>query len=408
MKAILSISLFFLMSHVVAQRMTPQEYIETYKDAAIAQMKRLGVPASIILAQGILETEAGNSDLVKRSNNHFGIKCKSTWTGESVRHTDDAPNECFRKYPSAMESYQDHSDYLYTSPRYASLFKLDPTDYKGWAYGLKRAGYATNPRYPQILISNIEKYNLQQYNQPASGDRMADVASIQMEPALMTSSGPTEANNNNSSTGESVVVEKEKDANIFRKLFSGKKNTAKQYFNNLRAVMAFKGTSLLAIATENDIALSKLLEYNDLLEDGLLASDQWIYLEKKHKEGNSATHTALQNETLHQASQFYAVQLDKLASYNQLSADAIIKKGQTIRLKPAAFINTTATAASITTIKEKEKVVPSISQKVHEVQPKEGLYSIAKKYNVSIEEIKEWNQLSSNDIKVGQQLIIAK
>src|SRR5690606_19407997 len=128
-----------------AQKMTPAEYIETYKDAAIAQMKRLGVPASIILAQGLLETESGNSDLVKRSNNHFGIKCKSTWTGESVKHTDDAPNECFRKYASAMDSYKDHSDYLYSNARYASLFKLAPTDYKGWAYGLKKAGYATNP-----------------------------------------------------------------------------------------------------------------------------------------------------------------------------------------------------------------------------------------------------------------------
>jgi len=117
LKTIVSIIVFLMVGNVYAQRMSVQEYVDTYKDAAIAQMKRLGVPASIILAQGILETESGNSDLVKKSNNHFGIKCKSSWTGMSVSHTDDAPNECFRKYNSAFESYKDHSDYLYTAPR---------------------------------------------------------------------------------------------------------------------------------------------------------------------------------------------------------------------------------------------------------------------------------------------------
>ena len=154
MKRLFIVSILFLSTATVfAQDMlTPVQYIELYKDIAIREMKRMGVPAAITLAQGLLETESGNSPLVKKSNNHFGIKCKSTWTGESVRHTDDAPNECFRKYPNAADSYKDHSDYLKTSPRYASLFQLDISDYKGWAYGLKRAGYATNPRYPQIVI----------------------------------------------------------------------------------------------------------------------------------------------------------------------------------------------------------------------------------------------------------------
>ncbi|HSN62044.1 MAG TPA: glucosaminidase domain-containing protein, partial [Ferruginibacter sp.] len=271
-KSILSIVLFLIMGNVYAQRMTVQEYVETYKDAAIAQMKRLGVPASIILAQGILETESGNSDLVKRSNNHFGIKCKSSWTGMSVTHTDDAPNECFRKYNSAEESYRDHSDYLFNSPRYASLFQLAATDYKGWAYGLKRAGYATNPHYPQILISNIEKYNLQQYNfitDPLSPLGEVDLSAV---PVAEIQKGPSPA----------AEVTTQKEPNVFKKLFSGKKNKGNQYFNKLKAVMAFRGTSLLAIATENDIALAKLLEYNDLKEDGLLKEDQWIYLEKKH------------------------------------------------------------------------------------------------------------------------------
>ncbi len=115
-----------------------QDYINTYKDLAIEEMQRTGVPASIKLAQGIHETMAGTSDLVLKSNNHFGIKCKSNWTGESVTHDDDARGECFRKYDSPLDSYRDHSDFLKGSQRYASLFKLDPLDYADWAYGLKK------------------------------------------------------------------------------------------------------------------------------------------------------------------------------------------------------------------------------------------------------------------------------
>src|SRR5690606_10324595 len=143
------------------KRMTAQEYIARFKHIAMEEMLRTGIPASIKLAQGLLESEMGNSDLVKRSNNHFGIKCKSNWTGESVSHDDDARGECFRKYDNADDSYRDHSEFLMTRKHYEPLFKLKSDDYKGWAYGLKRAGYATNPRYPQMLIYNIEKYNLQ-------------------------------------------------------------------------------------------------------------------------------------------------------------------------------------------------------------------------------------------------------
>lgn len=138
-------------------------YISSYKDLAISEMQRTGVPASITLAQGIFESTAGTSELVMASNNHFGIKCKDTWTGESVKHDDDLKQECFRKYPTALDSYKDHSDFLKTRSHYAFLFKIDPSDYKGWAYGLKKAGYATNPKYPMALIKLIEDYNLNEY-----------------------------------------------------------------------------------------------------------------------------------------------------------------------------------------------------------------------------------------------------
>ncbi len=394
-KIIVSMLCLFATYTVVAQRMTAQEYIETYKDAAIAQMKRLGVPASIILAQGLLETESGNSDLVKRSNNHFGIKCKSIWTGESVRHTDDAPNECFRKYASAMDSYKDHSDYLYNTPRYASLFKLDATDYKGWAYGLKRAGYATNPRYPQILISNIEKYNLQQYNQSLSNIEK-DNRLLSLEDLVGIDKTKTEEKKEQASSkkaDQTVVTEEKKDANIFKKLFGTKKSQSNQYFNKLKAVMAFKGTSLLAIATEQEIALVKLLEYNDLATDGLLHEDQWVYLEKKHKEGNRDSYTALQDERLYDAAQTNGVQLAMLAQYNNLSLESKLKQGDVIKLKPGVVIENNKSNAL---------------NKTHEVQAKEGLYGIAKKYNVSVNELKTWNNLQDDGLKPGQQLIIAK
>ena len=151
-----------------------ENYISTYKALAIAEMQRTGVPASIKLAQGIHETMAGTSALVVKSNNHFGIKCKSNWTGESVSHDDDARGECFRKYSSPDKSYRDHSDFLKNSDRYASLFRLDPLDYAGWAYGLKKAGYATNPRYPQVIIRLIEQYGLQDYTLIALGKKHDD------------------------------------------------------------------------------------------------------------------------------------------------------------------------------------------------------------------------------------------
>ena len=141
-----------------------QSYVDRYKDIAMAEMQRSGVPASITLAQGLLESGCGDSELSTRGNNHFGIKCHTGWDGKTMTYDDDAKDECFRCYTSPEESFRDHSDFLRTRERYAFLFDLSPTDYKSWAYGLKKAGYATNPKYPELLISNIDKYNLHQYD----------------------------------------------------------------------------------------------------------------------------------------------------------------------------------------------------------------------------------------------------
>ena len=145
-------------------------YIDQYCTVAIEEMKRSGIPASVTLAQGMYESGAGSSRLAREANNHFGIKCKPEWTGATIRHTDDLRNECFRKYASAIESYRDHSDFLRTRSHYAFLFQLDQHDYKGWVYGLKRAGYATSPRYPEALLRLIETYQLNQYDEVSGSE----------------------------------------------------------------------------------------------------------------------------------------------------------------------------------------------------------------------------------------------
>ncbi len=297
----------------LAQRTSAEEYIEKYKEAAIAEMKRSAVPASITLAQGLLETENGNSDLLQRSNNHFGIKCKSNWQGESVRHTDDAPNECFRKYNSAKESYADHSDFLRSNQRYSSLFNLEPNDYRGWAFGLKRAGYATNPRYPQILINNIEKYELFKYDEHGyignNSDSLRDLNIF---------------SDNEKKTLSPIKEERETLS------ASGNK------FNGLKAVFAKANTSLLAIASKAGIALSKLLDYNDLEKDGLVNEAQYIYLERKAKVGRMEKLTVSEATTLHEVSQNTGIQLQYLAQYNNLEKSATLSAGAEILLQPGS------------------------------------------------------------------------
>lgn len=299
-----------LCSIVNAQNITAENYIDMYKNIAVAEMKRSGIPASVTLAQGLLETESGNSDLVKRSNNHFGIKCKKNWMGETVTHTDDAPNECFRKYPKAEDSYKDHSDYLKSSARYAELFQLDAADYKGWAYGLRKAGYATNPRYPQILISNIEKYNLHQFD--------TVTAEVFAGKAL-------ETNQN-----EKVALLKidEPPQSAIDNALSGKTT-----LNGLKSIYVLKGVAPGVIAAKANMPLPKLLEYNDLSSDDNFKDDQWIYLEPKAKQGNRDFYTALQRETLYDISQNNGVQLSSLMQFNNMRGNEHIKKGTRIRLR---------------------------------------------------------------------------
>ena len=234
-------------------------YINHYRDIAIAEEQRTGVPAAIKLAQGIHETQAGTSDLVRKSNNHFGIKCKSSWTGDKVYHDDDARGECFRSYLQPEESYRDHSDFLKGSPRYAFLFQLDPADYKAWATGLRQAGYATNYRYAQILVKLIEDYNLQQYTLIAMG---------KLPPVNDGLAANTDAGGTSSiviqaiNPGVNAVVKEVPEIKV--KPVHPDYPAGEFTVNGTKVVFVKEGTALLSVAEDYHISFARLLDFNDL------------------------------------------------------------------------------------------------------------------------------------------------
>ncbi|MBL7702776.1 MAG: LysM peptidoglycan-binding domain-containing protein [Ferruginibacter sp.] len=363
---------------LTAQRISVEEYIEQFRDIAINEMKRSGVPASITLAQGILESENGNSELVKKSNNHFGIKCKNTWTGESVTHDDDANGECFRAYTNAGESYRDHSDFLRANKRYGGLFNLDPEDYTGWARGLKKAGYATNPRYPELLIKYIEQYELQQYTLMAL-NKQPETEVVKTE-------------ENKPAQAVETVIEKAGVENDVAAMQNGLDKISQ--INSAKCVYVKKGTSLLAIADKYNIGLGKLLEYNDMTEDGLLGKDQFIYLQKKSKTGGKEYYIVEPGETLYDVAQNNGMQLEYLLKYNDLKADSKVNAKTNLFLQPGH--------------QSSKQSSDNKRGKLHKVGPKEGLYGIARTYNVTVQQLKEWNKLDSDNLKIGQEIIVSK
>jgi len=337
--------LFFLLllsvSSFAQQKEIIHQYIAQYKDLAIAEMKRTGVPAAITLAQGIHESGAGNSKLVLASNNHFGIKCKSNWTGESVKHDDDARGECFRKYPASEDSYRDHSNFLKNGQRYASLFTLNPADYTGWANGLKQAGYATNPKYPQVLIRLIEDYDLQQYSQIALGQMPATTTSA----ITATSSQPVK--NDSPVTGVTEAASKEEKTypeGVFR-------------INETKVIYAKKGTSFLAIARQYDTDLSRIFEFNELSPAEVVEKDQLIYLQRKRKTGHNVYHLVQPGETLHEIAQAEAIRYESLLELNWLKNNE--------RPAPGEFLSLQQKSATIPklTIREKYSLIPASSNK---------------------------------------------
>lgn len=378
-------------------------YINSYKELAIQEMQRTGVPASIKLAQGIHETMAGKSDLVLRSNNHFGIKCKNTWSGNKVYHDDDARGECFRSYSSSTDSYMDHSNFLKGSPRYSSLFSLDPTDYKGWAYGLKKAGYATNIRYSQILVKLIDDYNLNQYTLIAMGRLSAQdeiLAGEVKKPGTETiveSAGPA-------MPVQTAVLEETMTPAPVVQYPAGEFT-----IHNTKVIFAKAGTALLAVAKQYDISLRRLLDFNDLKREDVLVADQLLYLQRKRKTGANEFHTVQPGESLYFICQAEAIRFETLLEYNHLDEQSVPAVGEKLYLHTKAparpRLAGEVTMVSLTTTDAR----PAFSgAAMHIVQTKETLFSIAKKYGITVEQLKEWNKLTGYELKIGQELIIYK
>ncbi|HTN05805.1 glucosaminidase domain-containing protein [Agriterribacter sp.] len=407
---LLLVCIIFVHSTLKAQNPAIIRYINTYKFLAIREMQRTGVPASIKLAQGILETQAGESDLVKRSNNHFGIKCKTGWSGNKVYHDDDESGECFRAYASAEDSYRDHSDFLKRSQRYAFLFQLDPSDYKDWAKGLKKAGYATNPKYTQQLIKYIEAYDLQLYTLVALGKRK-----IEDEP-------PVYAVNNQVapvvSATELVQDSEDMQSEVPVKALRLRYPEEAFRINDTRVVVALAGTPLLAMAEQYGVRYKHLLEFNELTEsDDIIRKDQLIFLQRKRRQGANAFHVVQKAETLYDIAQEEGIRLDHLLTYNQLQGNETPVAGQRLFLQKDAAQHAAAEIRNDITgqeIAKLEQTAPAVNTSAqlrsvkHVVQQKETLFSIARKYEVEVEQLRAWNRLQSDAIRSGQELLIYK
>ena len=307
------------------------EYINSYQQYAIAEQIRTGIPAAITMAQAIHESGAGQGELALKSNNHFGIKCKTTWAGDRVFHDDDSLGECFRAYSCVADSYRDHSDFLVTGKRYSFLFQLDPTDYVHWATGLKQAGYATNPKYPQILQKIIEDNDLEILTETAmkqqSGNVNGDIwiaSSKTNAPAL---------NNAPTKIIESAEVEPIEKATVEKKETIVASQQAIFKINRCKAVFVQAGTNLRQLAVQYDIDYNDLLAFNDMKVTEKLTSNQVLFLQEKKKKGSEKHHLVQKGESAWMISQQEGIILNKLLDYNNLAANTKLKAGQLLYLK---------------------------------------------------------------------------
>jgi LysM repeat protein len=423
------------------KKMTVQEYIDTYKELAVGEMERARIPASITLAQGILESANGNSRLATEGNNHFGIKCKKNWTGNTIYADDDELHECFRAYATAKESYVDHSTFLIENARYAFLFDLEITDYKGWAKGLKQAGYATNPQYAEILIGLIERHELHKLDKNEPLPKKNDEIKPKPDPIVQTA-------------GE-----------LFR-------------FNGIPATKVMEGQTAISIAQVYGLLPRQFYRYNDMKEGSDVVPGSIVYLKPKHRKGTEAYHTVKTGETMYSISQLYGVKLKYLYSFNRMKEDTEPAIGQIVYLRrkrrtppelrvegaetiiripfadtlktepyierPEVVIKPNEPAPKKDKPKKEEPVeqVPvakeekkpvfvekktdekydvQIEEKnkeyridkkqldnveYHVVQKGETLFAIARKYGKSVEQLKQLNHLSDFGLKEGQKIIV--
>ncbi|MFT6937102.1 MAG: LysM repeat protein [Saprospiraceae bacterium] len=395
--------LIFLLSTVLiqAQNEKNKKYIEQYYPIAIAEMERANIPASIKLAQGILESGFGNSELAKNANNHFGIKCGKDWIGDGYYLKDDDRNaagvlvkSCFRVFDSPEESYIAHTEFL-AAPnkafRYGSLFENERTDYKSWAKGLKDAGYATNPNYPKLLISLIEKNDLAKYDTMTTAD---------LNPVFVQNY-PNQ-----------------------REELSNRKYSKISTLNGVKSAFAKGGETPSDIGLKFNTTTRLILKYNEINGLKIFEENERIYLKnKKWKfKGNTKVHRVQEGESMYDIAQKYAIKTKWLYIRNRMKDGTEPAPGEQLNLRGWNFKevnvlsknkksqNTESTNTTEPTNNDDgflDEIVPSSAQKnTHIVQKGETLYGIAKKYGVPVDKIRVLNDLKSNSLNIGQELII--
>ena len=282
---VLSFIMLISFSEIFSQNLTRKQYITKYSALAVKQMRQYKIPASITLAQGILESNNGNSKLAVKANNHFGIKCHG-WEGKKIFEDDDKKNECFRKYKSPLESFKDHSLFLNKYSRYAFLFDYKITDYKSWARGLKKAGYATNKKYPELLIKIIEDNKLNIFDdKDVEIEFISEIRNIYMHP------------------------------------------------NRIKYVKSENQDTYMTIAKDLNLKLRHLQKYNDSKETNILAEGTIVFIQPKRKKGKVKIHTYNKNESLISISQFYGVKLKSLKKRNDLILKKGLNNGDKLRLR---------------------------------------------------------------------------
>ncbi|MBR5136336.1 MAG: glucosaminidase domain-containing protein [Rikenellaceae bacterium] len=303
---------------------TTEEYIAQYSSIAVEHQEKYGIPASITLAQGILESNSGNGRLAVEANNHFGIKCKKDWKGATISHDDDAAGECFRKYHSAEESYEDHANFIDTQPRYDSLFRYSETDYASWARGLKAAGYATDPKYAEKLIRVIEENKLYLYDrgENALDQRVAEVEKV--EPEIVAEATTPSAN-------DGKIV----DIDNYTVTVNPHYGYSVQMVNGAEYVEAKEGDTYTKIAVLFNLPVKKIHKINDVAVGAELAEGERVFLQRKPARyaGLDLYHTAESGETMRAVAQRYGVRVAKLASLNRLPSDATLHEGQHVKLR---------------------------------------------------------------------------
>jgi LysM repeat protein len=297
-----------------------QDYVNLYKDLAVTEMKRTGIPASITLAQGIIESDCGHSTLAREANNHFGIKCHDNWTGPTFTHNDNERNECFRKYSRAEESFYDHSDFLKSVSRYSFLFSLNSTDYKAWAHGLKKAGYATNPDYPNMLIRTIEENNLWNLDRGYVAANLPPHITDTVKVHVITHSGDSTKKAIKFSNGNPAV-----SARVQRVLEN----------NRIQYIIVKDGDTREKLENEFQLLKWELPKYNELKNDFQLIPGQILYLQPKRDkaEPGKEYYNAAEGDTMYLISQRFGIKLKRLYEMNRMDDGTGTVAGKKIWLR---------------------------------------------------------------------------